>query len=1140
MKPSPTQWRKWLLMSDIHFRYSNLDQTQKTAQWIVSVAGQKKNIQRAVICGDLFTTRPLSQTVPRINILLGNHDMAYNNDYSTTALDGLNLARLRPYVSIHKDVVTHEIWDDRRVLLLPFRQNQSELTAAVASLDPAKARETVAFGHLAINKAILQRYVQGSDQSKPLVYHGLIGPGHFSKLARTFTGHFHSHQVIPQKYNSGDEAAAARRYDPLMGSVVYLGAPLQLSWSDLHDVKRGVVLFDPDKRKQELLVSPHAVNFITMGLEKVLRGDLDLSEEVRGKNVMLEGEVSYATYTPARANLLASGAPFGSSLESIKPHASQQRRLRWAGKNCTGQRCQDQNSKDNIDPSTKPPSLSEEVDIYVKALELPEALHRRREDSIHVGRKLVVKAKDIASDHLGDDNGDSDSKYELVTPCLADAIPYFSRTDGAHERKSFVGQLKTLTITNFLSVQGTIQLNYEHDIPQGLTFVVGDNGSGKSTLIEAITWCLFGKCLRQYTRVDDVVNDASRKSLPAASTENCSVRLTFANNYCITRMRKMSKRSGGHFVVQLDGVEQPQLAHTQAALDDLLGTDYNTFVRTAVLGQENGIGFLSATAEQRRSLAEEALGVPELEECAKISKAALDDIANVQRSAVNDLAKLDTKLEIAQRDLENAQSRHDGCLHEAMERGMTHECDDGDLIAPEDNKGERPEEADGGKLTLCSFLQDLDAIDKKVVALRKEARYSAIKQALYREKNHAIIGEAAEAEEGRLEASMTALKDQNKSQEQQKGAGIKKHPKAEARNVPKGLTKEEFVEQLAKRYGFLEHDVWTVMRHYCQTNHNGDNGDADYYKVIHSLDKALDEQARVKKEFGEFERRRQLRDRQERQTQQKQLDMLLRNREVYDFWANEFSKSRTKTINFRAFVRSKRLGGFNYLASRILLLLHQDSRHHSSAIKKSAMGTRDFLSLLYIDGIGDETVVAGAANANTKTNAARGPPALLDPSLDVGKSLTYAKRSSGERKRIDLAVFFALLATHQAHSSHCADYLLVVEVFDSLDAPGMRAIMRFLCTLNGGILLGQQTAAIQPNSAAENPLIAKTQQVSHVVVITHSPWIVGGGADGEDEDDDGQNNREDELGALTVITARKGLHGTEFEKDGKVIGRGSC
>lgn len=186
--------------------------------------------------------------------------------------------------------------------MLPFREDQAELTEAVTRLDPRDAAETVSFAHLAIHKAVTQRHVvrtMTGESVRPMMHRGLTGPGPFSGIARTFTGHFHSQQAITQPNNSSG--------DRLRGSVTYIGSPLQLTWADLHDEQRGVVLLDPVTLRHELLVNPHAVDFVTAELDKVLHGAFDTAG-VFGKHVMLTGDLNQSKYVMARDRLLLQGA----------------------------------------------------------------------------------------------------------------------------------------------------------------------------------------------------------------------------------------------------------------------------------------------------------------------------------------------------------------------------------------------------------------------------------------------------------------------------------------------------------------------------------------------------------------------------------------------------------------------------------------------------------------------------------------------------------------------------------------------------------------------------------------------------------------------------------------------------------------
>ncbi len=53
---------------------------------------------------------------------------------------------------------------------------------------------------------------------------------------------------------------------------------------------------------------------------------------------------------------------------------------------------------------------------------------------------------------------------------------------------------------------------------------------------------------------------------------------------------------------------------------------------------------------------------------------------------------------------------------------------------------------------------------------------------------------------------------------------------------------------------------------------------------------------------------------------------------------------------------------------------------------------------------------------------------------------TFARLSSGQQRRVGLALFFALYGLARRHTRHAADYLMLDEVFDSLDAEGQAAV----------------------------------------------------------------------------------------------------
>ncbi|KAH7113695.1 hypothetical protein B0J13DRAFT_657007 [Dactylonectria estremocensis] len=421
------------------------------------------------------------------------------------------------------------------------------------------------------------------------MHHGLMGPDRFASLARTFTGHFHSHQTITQKrsgHNEGD----------LQGSVTYLGSPLQLTWADLYDEQRGVVLFDPETLEHEMLTNPHAVGYVTADLRQVLDGQVD-EGAVTDKHVMLLGELTHLKYVTARDKLLSLG------VRSVR---------NWTPMGLTLQA--DHRSFGGLGASV-PAS-----DAAVQPLEEP------------------------ANDETG-----PDTTSDGISGSDPGTGPRARRLGLAAEALEYVESLEL--DKSLLSRRDDLQ-----DLPRGLTFLVGDNGSGKSTLVEAMVWCQFGRCIRSGLAANDVINDNVGK--------NCSVVLEFANGYATARHRKHQSH-GNRVVISLRGESQPQLEHpdartTQAAIDELLGIHYETYVRTVVLGYESAASFLNSTSGQRRDLIEALLGLSMLDQCAQVSRLLLRDVdkdVNEMESKLEGLLRTMEYIERRLEDLDRTQKR---------------------------------------------------------------------------------------------------------------------------------------------------------------------------------------------------------------------------------------------------------------------------------------------------------------------------------------------------------------------------------------------------------------------------------------------------------------------------------------------------
>ncbi|HID45467.1 MAG TPA: hypothetical protein EYP34_06905, partial [Chromatiaceae bacterium] len=164
-----------------------------------------------------------------------------------------------------------------------------------------------------------------------------------------------------------------------------------------------------------------------------------------------------------------------------------------------------------------------------------------------------------------------------------------------------------LELTNFLSYRETAVLDFEgiH-----LACISGANGAGKSSILDGITWVLFGKSRSRSD--DDVVN-----RLAAFNGEAAEVRLTFdleGVTYRVTRRKKARKGTRLEFQVETEPnrwktLSESKVRETQAAIENVLRMNYDTFINASFLLQGKADEFTTKTAGKRKEILAELLGV---------------------------------------------------------------------------------------------------------------------------------------------------------------------------------------------------------------------------------------------------------------------------------------------------------------------------------------------------------------------------------------------------------------------------------------------------------------------------------------------------------------------------------------------------
>ena len=183
-----------------------------------------------------------------------------------------------------------------------------------------------------------------------------------------------------------------------------------------------------------------------------------------------------------------------------------------------------------------------------------------------------------------------------------------------------------LTIQNFLSIRSvTLDLNN-----RGMVLIKGknldndsidNNGSGKSSIIEALVYVLYARTVRGL-KGDSVVNNISKK--------NTKVYLDLVDDngdeYRIARYRKHSTNKNKSILYR-NGVDitPKSEADFNEAIVNLLQMDYLTFTSSLLYTSES-FKFTSASDSEMKTTFDKMLGLDVFSKCLEVTKTRLKDL----------------------------------------------------------------------------------------------------------------------------------------------------------------------------------------------------------------------------------------------------------------------------------------------------------------------------------------------------------------------------------------------------------------------------------------------------------------------------------------------------------------------------------
>lgn len=167
----------------------------------------------------------------------------------------------------------------------------------------------------------------------------------------------------------------------------------------------------------------------------------------------------------------------------------------------------------------------------------------------------------------------------------------------------------TLTMKAFGPYAGETTIDFTKLGDRGIYLISGDTGAGKTTIFDAIAFALYGGASGQIRK------SSMFRSKYAKATDDTFVRLTFQygdKEYQVTRTPEYErpKKSGEGFTKSAatavlkyeDGRQLDKLKEVDAAITEIMGIDYNQFVKIAMIAQGEFQRLLTDDTKTRQAI----------------------------------------------------------------------------------------------------------------------------------------------------------------------------------------------------------------------------------------------------------------------------------------------------------------------------------------------------------------------------------------------------------------------------------------------------------------------------------------------------------------------------------------------------------
>lgn len=202
---------------------------------------------------------------------------------------------------------------------------------------------------------------------------------------------------------------------------------------------------------------------------------------------------------------------------------------------------------------------------------------------------------------------------------------------------------KQILIRNFLSI-GTTSVKF--DFTQGVNLITGinldkedaSNGSGKSSVVNAIYFCLYGKCLKDL-KIDQIPNTYTKGACEVTLDLQVQ-RDSLIDNYTVTRSLRPTKLK---LVKNGEDITKSTVIQTSELLQNIINCSNTVFENSVVMDANNATSFMSQKKVEKRKFLEGILNLGVFGEMLNIARTEFNNTKynfDVEDSKLKDCTQL--------------------------------------------------------------------------------------------------------------------------------------------------------------------------------------------------------------------------------------------------------------------------------------------------------------------------------------------------------------------------------------------------------------------------------------------------------------------------------------------------------------------